>query len=111
MNMLESLQVASESTKCETVRVKFKIQWRPQGVEGPRNMKYLLRKATSNKWSQPKRESMWAENRKPIGVKLPKSLGAQIHLSEVPCIESDCPTGVWSCLGPVPPFFDSIIPF
>jgi hypothetical protein len=33
------------------VRVKPKLQWRPQDVMDSRNMEHLLRKATAKEWS------------------------------------------------------------
>jgi hypothetical protein len=36
---------------CEMVRMKPKLQWKPQDVGNARNMDYLPRKAAGNKWS------------------------------------------------------------
>jgi hypothetical protein len=42
----------------EAVRVKSKMQWKPQDMGNVRNMDCLLRKATGNKWSQHQRGHM-----------------------------------------------------
>jgi hypothetical protein len=38
------------------LRVKPKLQWRPQDVRDARNVGRLLRKAAGNEWSQPERD-------------------------------------------------------
>jgi hypothetical protein len=54
------MQKASQRAMCGDVRVKPKIQWRPQDEGDTRNMECLPRKAAGNEWSQPKREARWA---------------------------------------------------
>jgi hypothetical protein len=54
----KSLQAAPERAMLEAVRVKPKLQWRPQDVGIVRNVECLSRKATGKEWSQPKREAV-----------------------------------------------------
>jgi hypothetical protein len=49
-----------EKVICETVRVKLKLQWRPQDVRDVRKKEPLLKEAT-------RREVMWIANSKVIG--------------------------------------------
>jgi hypothetical protein len=53
-----SLQATPEKVMSDRVRVKPELQWRPHVVEDDRNSNDLLRKVTSNEWSQSKKEPM-----------------------------------------------------
>jgi hypothetical protein len=55
-----SLKAAPERVICEAVRVKPKLQWSPKDVGDARNTRHLPMRAGGNKWSQPKKEDMWA---------------------------------------------------
>jgi hypothetical protein len=46
-----------EKAMCKAVKVKPKLQWRPQDVGAVRDMEFLLRKAINTEWSQ-EREGM-----------------------------------------------------
>jgi hypothetical protein len=41
------------------MRMKLKMQWRPQEVKDARNMENMPIKAAGSEQSQPKREAMW----------------------------------------------------
>jgi hypothetical protein len=48
-------KAASKKAVHEAVRVKPKLQWRPQDAAVARNVDHLLRKATGNRAAIPKR--------------------------------------------------------
>jgi hypothetical protein len=108
----ESLQ----RSMCEAGRVKTKLHWRPQDVGDASNMEHLLRKATSNEYSQLRREEVWAETAEAMVGGLPKPVGTHIR---TPASGEDAghgavafgvfPAGFWSCFsfiwsGFLPPF-------
>jgi hypothetical protein len=82
--MSESMKAAPETAICKALRVRPgpKLQWRAQNAGDARNLAHLLRKATGNKCSHPKRETMWVANSKTTVVGLPKPVGVHII---IPC--------------------------
>jgi hypothetical protein len=105
------MQLAHERVLCEALRVKPKLQWRPQDVVDVRNMKLFPRKAIGNKFSQPKREATWADYDKAIWKKLPKLFCSQVMLLH--CLDAHhgftgfyvCPDEFLSCFHPISSFF------
>jgi hypothetical protein len=53
-------ETAAEKEVYEAVGVQYKLQWRSQDAGDARNVEHLPSKATDNKWSKHKRETMWA---------------------------------------------------
>jgi hypothetical protein len=64
----ESLQEAPERVIHDAIKVKPKLQWKPQDISVARNVESLLKKAAGNEWSHPKREAMKAANSRAMWV-------------------------------------------
>jgi hypothetical protein len=111
-----SLKEAPEKVMCEVVRAKPKTQWKSQEVRDARNIEYLPRKTVGSEHSQPKRkrEPMWVAVDNVIGV---EPFGTHImpfYALDAGCGDAGfnvCPAGVWSCFGPVLPWYSSIPQF
>jgi hypothetical protein len=56
----------SQILKQETITLK--LPWRPQDVRDARAMGYLLRKAATRKWNQPRKKKFVAVNKDEKGV-------------------------------------------
>jgi hypothetical protein len=77
-------------------------------VRDARNVENLLRKATGNKQSQPKRDNMWTANNKVMEAGLPKSTRAHITTPFAPDVGHEAtgftvfPAGFQSFYDPIP---------
>lgn len=59
---------------CETVMVKFNLQWRTQDIWDTRNAGHLPRRSTGTEWNWSKREDTHVINNRAEEVALPKSM-------------------------------------
>jgi hypothetical protein len=67
----------------EAVRVKPKMQWRPQEVRDAKNTDCPLRKPAGGKPSQSRRETKWDTTGKATGMGIPKPFGFYIMTPHV----------------------------
>jgi hypothetical protein len=85
----------------EPVRVKLKTQWRYEEVRNAKNVECLSRNIAGNKWSQPKRWTIWvttSKDSKLVGTHcmIPLALGtaglnicpSRFSVDMVPCLLS-----------------------
>lgn len=72
-------------SQCATVRVKPKVQQKPQKVVDTRNGEHLLRKTAGGKWSQPKRKATQAVTSKVIEVGQPKLFSSVLTSPDCGC--------------------------
>jgi hypothetical protein len=98
------------------VKVEQKLPRRPQDVVNARNRDYLPWNAKENKWSQLRREAMWATNDKDIEVGLLKVLELTSGLW-VPGARhgatgfNTCFSGFHACFGQILPYYSAVPPF
>jgi hypothetical protein len=105
------LLAVPEKVLCEAVRVKPKLQWRPQGVGYGKGLGHL-RKATGNEWCQFKRGAIWTSNGKSIkaGAHItPHALNAgheDIAFGVFLAVFLSCVKLIFHCFSVNPPFWN-----